>query len=74
MDEGMPAPVTITRIKRETPSIRTFFFDRQFSFSPGQFVMVWVPGVDEVPMALSSANSITVQNAGVRPRSSRSTR
>jgi len=64
MDEGMPAPVTITRIKRETPSIRTFFFDRQFSFSPGQFVMVWVPGVDEVPMALSSANSITVQNAG----------
>ncbi|HUH78794.1 MAG TPA: dihydroorotate dehydrogenase electron transfer subunit [Methanoregula sp.] len=64
MDEALPAPVTIVRIKRETPSIRTFFFDRQFAFNPGQFVMVWVPGVDEVPMALSSENSITVQNAG----------
>ena len=26
--------------------------------------MVWVPGLDEIPMALSSANSITVQKAG----------
>ena len=26
--------------------------------------MVWVPGVDEIPMALSSPNSITVQNVG----------
>ena len=26
--------------------------------------MVWVPGVDEIPMALSSPNSITVQKVG----------
>jgi len=26
--------------------------------------MVWVPGVDEIPMALSSASSITVQRVG----------
>ena len=26
--------------------------------------MVWVPGIDEVPMALSSPSSITVQKAG----------
>lgn len=64
MPEGLPVPVTIVRVKQETPSVRTFFFDPSFSFSPGQFVMVWVPGTDEIPMALSSDNSITVQKVG----------
>lgn len=64
MADGTPVTVTITRIRQETPNIRTLFFDREFAFTPGQFVMVWVPGVDEVPMALSSAASITVQNVG----------
>jgi dihydroorotate dehydrogenase electron transfer subunit len=64
MDDHLSVPVTIARVKRETPSIRTFVFDKPFSFLPGQFVMVWVPGVDEIPMALSSENSITVQIAG----------
>jgi dihydroorotate dehydrogenase electron transfer subunit len=43
---------------QETPTIRTFRFDRKFPFRPGQFVMVWVPGVDEIPMALSSPDAI----------------
>jgi dihydroorotate dehydrogenase electron transfer subunit len=38
------------------------------SFSPGQFVMVWVPGVDEVPMALwgggKGALKILVESKG----------
>jgi len=64
MNEGMPVPARITRVIPETPSVATFEFDVEFSFTPGQFVMVWVPGVDEVPMALSSASSITVQRVG----------
>ncbi|MDO9323697.1 MAG: dihydroorotate dehydrogenase electron transfer subunit, partial [Methanoregula sp.] len=56
--------VTIARIKSETPAIRTFIFEESISHAPGQFVMVWVPGVDEIPMALSSENSITVQKMG----------
>jgi dihydroorotate dehydrogenase electron transfer subunit len=64
MPEGLPVPVTIILVKQETPSIRTFFFDTSFVFAPGQFVMVWVPGIDEIPMALSSENSITVQKVG----------
>lgn len=64
MSDGLPVPVRITRVVRETPSVATFAFDREFSFVPGQFVMVWVPGVDEVPMALSSPSSITVQRVG----------
>ena len=64
MPEGLPVPVNIVRVKQETPTVRTFFFDRSFPFFPGQFVMVWVPGTDEIPMALSSENSITVQQVG----------
>jgi dihydroorotate dehydrogenase electron transfer subunit len=64
MPDGLPVPVTVERIKQETPSVRTFFFDTSFPFTPGQFMMVWVPGTDEIPMALSSENSITVQNVG----------
>lgn len=64
MNDGMPVPVRITSVTQETPSVRTFRFDREFSFQPGQFVMVWVPGVDEIPMALSSASSVTVQRVG----------
>ncbi|MEN6397187.1 MAG: dihydroorotate dehydrogenase electron transfer subunit [Methanoregula sp.] len=64
MSDQLPVQVSITEIKSETPSVKTFFFEPEFSFEPGQFVMVWVPGVDEVPMALSSSKSITVQKVG----------
>ena len=64
MADTLPEPVTILRIKKETPNIRTFIFDKTFAFHPGQCVMVWVPGVDEIPMALSSEISITVQKVG----------
>ena len=61
----LPLNATILQIDEESPSIRTFFFDFQFeTMNPGQFVMVWVRGVDEVPMGLSSKNSITVQKVG----------
>jgi len=63
-EDGLPAVVEITEIIEETPSIRTFRFEPGFPFRPGQFVMVWVPGVDEIPMALSSGNGISVQKVG----------
>jgi len=64
MGDQLSEPVSLLRVKKETPLIRTFVFDRSFVFSPGQFVMVWIPGVDEIPMALSSEKTITVQKAG----------
>ncbi|TMI20773.1 dihydroorotate dehydrogenase electron transfer subunit [Candidatus Bathyarchaeota archaeon] len=38
----------------ETPSIRSFWFSDStlHNAKPGQFAMVWVPGVDEVPMSV----------------------
>ncbi len=59
-----PFDVMITKIVDETPTIRTFFFDTSFESIPGQFVMVWIRGVDEIPMALSYENAITVQKVG----------
>lgn len=56
--------VTLVEVVEETPSVSTLVFDEPFAFEPGQFVMVWVPGVDEVPMALSSPTSISVQRVG----------
>ena len=64
MTEGFPRACEIGEIVDETPSVRTLYFTEPLSFRAGQFVMVWVPGVDEVPMALSSACSITVQKVG----------
>jgi dihydroorotate dehydrogenase electron transfer subunit len=64
MSEKLPRAVQIERVIRETPSIRTFRFSAEFAFQPGQFVMVWVPGVDEIPMALTSPSSISVQKVG----------
>ncbi len=39
--------------KSETPSTKTMRLDGKLDADPGQFVMVWVPGVDEFPMSVS---------------------
>jgi dihydroorotate dehydrogenase electron transfer subunit len=64
MSELLPTVVRISRVIQETPTVRTLVFDREMVFNPGQFVMVWVPGRDEIPMALSTGSSITVQEVG----------
>lgn len=57
-------PVRITAVRDESPTVRTFSFTPGRAFRPGQFVMVTVPGVDEVPMGLSRSDAITVQRVG----------
>lgn len=43
-------------------------FDSTFEFQPGQFVMVWLPDVDEIPMSISHSGAgftgITVKKVG----------
>ena len=56
--------VEITGIKTESRDVKTFFFDHNFRFIPGQYVMVWIRGVDEIPMSLSYANGFTVREVG----------
>jgi len=55
----------------ETPSTVTLRFNDTTEASPGQFVMVWVPGVDEIPMSLSytgPSKGITVKVMGETSR------
>ncbi|MEM2907335.1 MAG: dihydroorotate dehydrogenase electron transfer subunit [Candidatus Odinarchaeota archaeon] len=62
----------ILKVESETENIKTIYFkDREVSskVTPGQFIMVWIPGLDEVPMGLShigvgSTLSITVEAVG----------
>ena len=45
---------TIEKIIDETPTVRTLIFSDQIlsKVLPGQFAMVWVPGVNEIPMSV----------------------
>ncbi|MGD2148434.1 MAG: dihydroorotate dehydrogenase electron transfer subunit [Anaerolineae bacterium] len=61
----------ITRIKDvwdETRTIRTFVLDAAVGDAqPGQFVMLWLPGVDEKPFAIACPDPLTVTVARVGP-------
>jgi dihydroorotate dehydrogenase electron transfer subunit len=52
---GNFASVRISDVISETKRCQTLYFDLKQSaeFNPGQFLMVWVPGIDEVPMSIS---------------------
>ncbi len=45
--------VKVKEVVSEGKGMTTLRFDLDRTARPGQFVMVWVPGVDEVPMSLS---------------------
>lgn len=61
----------IVEVEWETEKVRTLYFVDELCnrATPGQYVMAWVPGVDEVPMSLSTIDmggrsSITVGSVG----------
>lgn len=49
----LPTTHRIAAVKRETAMVQTFTIDCSLGARPGQFVMVWLPGVDEVPMSVA---------------------
>ena len=62
----------IKRVVDESPDIKTLYFPRVEGAVAGQYVMVWVPGVDEVPMSLSriiGESAVTVRSVGDATRS-----
>jgi dihydroorotate dehydrogenase electron transfer subunit len=57
----------VTERHEETPSTVTLRFQDEVMARPGQFVMVWVPGDDELPMSLSytgASKGVTVKRMG----------
>ena len=53
MIDAMPHAVPIKKIKNETPLVRSYVFDFSVGAKPGQFVNIWLPGVNERPMSVA---------------------
>ena len=51
-----PEIVKVTKIIDEAEGIKSIFFDKKIDAKPGQFVMLWLPGIDEKPFAIAYMN------------------
>jgi dihydroorotate dehydrogenase electron transfer subunit len=62
----IPEVLEIKSVADENKDVKTFFFDKKFKAEPGQFLMVWIPRLDEKPFAVSFENplGITVEKVG----------
>jgi len=70
-DPNHPHICTIERIVDETPTVRTLYFHDPVlaDVKPGQFAMVWIPGVNELPMSVMVSDvggqaALTVRKRG----------
>jgi len=52
--------LTIKQIIDENYKTKTFFFNENIDINPGQFIMLWLPSIDEKPFALSYKNPAAV--------------
>ncbi|MFN3621746.1 MAG: dihydroorotate dehydrogenase electron transfer subunit, partial [Nitrososphaerales archaeon] len=62
-------PVEVEAVVEENFKIKTFLFKDKLCFKarPGQFLMVWIVGVDEIPLSISRIGdlcSVTVAKVG----------
>ncbi len=63
----LPRMARILEIHRETPLVKTFVLDTDIDAQPGQFIMLWLPGVDEKPMSIAGMRPLTISAARVGP-------
>jgi len=62
----IPEVLEIKSIKNENWKTKTFFFDKKIKVEPGQFMMLWIPGLDEKPFSVSfdSPSGLTIAKVG----------
>jgi len=74
-DPNHPHICTIERFSDETPTVRTLFFHDPIlaNILPGQFAMVWIPGVNELPMSVMIGYKKNEAGFTVRKRGESST-
>ena len=48
-----PVMMKIDKIVDESDGTKSFMFKHKLDYNPGQFIMVWLPGIDEKPFAVS---------------------
>jgi dihydroorotate dehydrogenase electron transfer subunit len=60
----------IVQVRNESPTVKTFIMPDRFCSKgkPGQFLMLWIPGVDEIPLSIMDAGnglvSVSVKQVG----------
>jgi len=64
----IPQHIKISQIVDETPQVKTFYFDYPLNSRPGQFVMLWIPRIDQKPFSIAYDDGqkfgLTVFNRG----------
>ena len=50
---SIPKILEVSDVVAEAKNMKSFFFKHSLDSRPGQFIMVWIPGLDEKPMAVS---------------------
>ena len=65
---NIPRIKTIQSVTSETETIKTITFTDTTTITPGQFYMIWIPDIDEIPMSVSkiteTTKSITFKKIG----------
>jgi dihydroorotate dehydrogenase electron transfer subunit len=64
---SLPRAARIVDVMAENANTRTMVLDVHLEAEPGQFVMVWLPGVDEKPFSLVDAGPVTLTVVRVGP-------
>lgn len=66
--DSRPKALKIDKIIRENKNTNTYVFKYPLGAFPGQFVMMWIPGVDEKPFSVAYDNGqefwLTICNVG----------
>lgn len=57
----------IVKVRTENYRTKTLTFDRVLPAEPGQFVMAWLPGVDEKPYSIAAADPLALTVVAVGP-------
>ncbi|MFQ6059378.1 MAG: dihydroorotate dehydrogenase electron transfer subunit [Anaerolineae bacterium] len=65
--DNLPQPAKIGRVIAESAKVKTFILEASLEAEPGQFVMIWLPRVNEKPFSLVNAAPLTLTVARVGP-------
>jgi dihydroorotate dehydrogenase electron transfer subunit len=64
---GLPYAARLIDVRVENARTRTFVLDTALDATPGQFAMLWLPGLDEKPFSLLAADPLSFTIAAVGP-------
>ncbi len=67
LEGRFPRAFRVAQVRQETPRVRTFVLEGRLEAQPGQFVMAWLPGVEERPLTLMNDDPVSLTVASVGP-------